>query len=790
MHDIAQQLTAALDHHQAGRLQHAQALYDAILHAAPGQCDALHFSGMLACQTGRADHGLALMRASIAANPNAVYYNNLANALREAGLRSEAIEAYRRATQLKPDYAQAHSNLGNALREAGDARAAKESCEQAIALLPDYAEAHNNLGNALKALGDLESATLAYRKAVSIRADYAEALSNLGHVEAARGRLHESADAFRRTLALVPRHLATHESLSAVLQASGDIASAIESLRHAVQLDPADAARQRKLAQLLREQRRFDEAEQCLTAAIARQPNDASGYAELGDVYQECGKIEAAVLCYRAAADLSPGNASVHHRQAVALLKLRRADEAIVSARRAVALDPASAVARINLGDALSLANDADGAIEAYRQGIALDPELELAHNRLLFDLATHAPTSPLVTLAAAREFGQRMTTRAQRIPHARRYIDGRPLRIGFVSGDLMLHPVGIFLESVMQHFADGSFELVAYPTQTREDDITARLKPRFAAWRSIAGLGDAQAAHLIREDAIDILVDLSGHTVHNRLPVFAWKPAPLQVSWLGYFGTTGLPQMDYVLGDRFVTPVEEASHYLERLWRLPDSYLCFTPPDVRVEVGPLPALANGHPTFGYFGKLVKVTPHVIGVWSRILHAVPDAKLMLKAHELDAQHARRTMIERFARHDIDASRLILEGGSPREAYLAAYNRVDIVLSPFPYPGGTTTAEALWMGAPVLALKGDRFVTHICESLLHAGGLPEWIAADESGYVDKAVAFAAQREPLAALRARLRGHVLTSPLCDARRYASNLKEAFEGMWAEHVASGGA
>jgi predicted O-linked N-acetylglucosamine transferase (SPINDLY family) len=625
---------------------------------------------------------------------------------------------------------------------------------------------------------------------VSIRPDYAEALSNLGHVEAARGRLDESVDAFRSTLALVPRHLATHESLSVVLQARGDIASAIHSLRHAVQLDPLDAARQRKLAQLLRGQQRFDEAAQCLTDAIARQPNDASGYAELGDVYQECGKIEASVLCYRAAADLSPDNASVHHRQAVALLKLKRADEAIVSARRAVALDPASSVARINLGDALSLANDADGAIEAYRQGIALDGELELAHNRLLFDLATHAPTSPLVTLDAAREFGRRMTARAQYIPHARRHDGARPLRIGFVSGDLMLHPVGIFLESVLDHFADGSFELIAYPTRTREDDVTARLKPHFTAWRILAGHSDAQAARLIREDEIDILVDLSGHTVHNRLPVFAWKPAPLQVSWLGYFGTSGLSQMDYVLGDHYVTPAEEAAHYVERLWRLPDSYLCFTPPKVRVEVGPLPALSNGHPTFGYFGKLVKVTPNVIGVWSRILRTVPGAKLMLKAHELDAEHARRTVIERFATYDVDASCLILEGGSPREAYLAAYNRVDIVLSPFPYPGGTTTAEALWMGAPVLALKGDRFVTHICESLLHAGGLPEWIAQDEHDYIDKAVGFAAQREPLAALRAGLRAQVLASPLCDARRYANNLKDAFERMWAEHAASGDA
>ena len=784
MHDIPSLLNAALAHHQAGRLADAQALYDAILQSEPAQSDALHFSGLLACQTNREDAGIALMHASIAANPNAVYYNNLGNVLLGRRQLGEAIEGYRHAVTLRPDYAEAHNNLGNALRAAGDANASMLSCARAIELRPGYAEAYNNLGNALRDLGDLDNAVLAYGKAVSFWPDYADAFSNLARAQAGRGNADESIAAFRRAIALDPNRVDSYDSLATLLHASGDADAAIAVLQRAAQLDPADAARHRKLAQWLGGRERWDEAAQALTSAVERAPNDASGYLELGDAYHQGDKLDAAILCYQTATELAPRDGHAHHRLAVALLKQRRADEALKSAQKAVALEPNSAVPHVNLGDVLSVLGDAEGAIASYRRGIALDGEMELAHNRLLFDLATHAPTPPSVTLAAARDFGARMAARARRCEHLAPRNDGRKLRIGFVSGDLQLHPVGIFIESVMEHFADGSFDLIAYSTRDKDDDITARLKQRFTAWRSVVNVPDDQAVRMIRDDRIDILVDLSGHTVHNRLPLFAWKPAPVQVSWLGYFGTTGLNEIDYVLGDPHVLPVDEASHYVEKTWRLPDSYLCFTPPKDDVAVGTLPMTRNGHVTFGYFGKLVKITPNVIVEWSRILHAVPGAKLMMKSHELGAEHARRSTLEKFAAQGIDASRLILEGGSPRHEYLASYHRVDIMLSPFPYPGGTTTAEALWMGTPVVALKGDRFVTHICESVLNAAGLAEWIARDEHEYLALASAWATQPERLAALRAGLRAQTLASPLCDARRFAKNLKAAFEGMWAQY------
>jgi predicted O-linked N-acetylglucosamine transferase (SPINDLY family) len=324
-----------------------------------------------------------------------------------------------------------------------------------------------------------------------------------------------------------------------------------------------------------------------------------------------------------------------------------------------------------------------------------------------------------------------------------------------------------------------------AYPTREVEDDLTARIKPAFSTWTRIAGLSDEAAAARIRADHIDVLLDAAGHTIYNRLPLFAWKPAPLQASWPGYFASTGVRAIDYVIGDRHVLPPAEAAHFTERPWHLPDSYLCFTPPAEPIDVGALPMLANGHPTFGYFGKLAKITDRVVAVWSRVLQSVAGAKLFVKAEHLDDPQEQQALAARFAAHGIDARRLILEGRAPRAEYLAAYRRVDLMLSPFPYPGGTTTAEALWMGVPVLRRRGDRFLSHITESLLHAAGLPEWIADDDDAYVAQAVARVGKPAELAVLRTTLRARLLASPLCDALRFARHFEDALHGMWAQHV-----
>jgi predicted O-linked N-acetylglucosamine transferase (SPINDLY family) len=294
-------------------------------------------------------------------------------------------------------------------------------------------------------------------------------------------------------------------------------------------------------------------------------------------------------------------------------------------------------------------------------------------------------------------------------------------------------------------------------------------------------GLSDENLAQQIREDGIDILIDLSGHTAHNRLPMFAWKPAPIQVSWLGYFATTGVTAIDYLIADPWTLPESEEANFTENIWRLPETRLCFTPPDVDMEITPLPALSNGHLTFACFNNLTKMNDTVVALWARILAAVPTSRLFLKSKQLREASVRQSVVDRFAAHGIDSERLILEGLSPRAEYLATYQRVDIALDPFPYTGGTTSVEALWMGVPVLTLAGECFLSRQGVGLLMNAGLPEWIAADADDYVARAVSHASDLQRLAALRNGLRQQVLASPVFDAQRFAHHFETALRGMW---------
>jgi predicted O-linked N-acetylglucosamine transferase (SPINDLY family) len=288
------------------------------------------------------------------------------------------------------------------------------------------------------------------------------------------------------------------------------------------------------------------------------------------------------------------------------------------------------------------------------------------------------------------------------------------------------------------------------------------------------------KAAQKIHSDGIHILFDLSGHTGKNRLPVFAWKPAPIQVSWLGYFASTGVSEMDYILGDPYVTAHEEADHFSETIWQLPETYLCFTPPDLDLKVAPLPACSNGFVTFGCFNKLSRMTDETVSVRAAILHAVPGSKLFLKDKQLEHESGRHRVLSRFAAVGIAADRLILEGRSPREEYLECYGRVDIALSPFPYGGGTTSVEGLWAGVPVITKKGNHFLSHLGESIAHNSGLSDWIASDEEEYVAKAVAYASNLEALSELRNGMREQILGTPLFDVPRFALHFEQAVRAM----------
>jgi len=751
MQDTAQLLNKALAHHQAGRLADAKTLYTRILSAQPKHPDALHFMGLLACQIGQSEAGIALMRESIGAHASPIYYNNFGNALRDARRLDDAVAAYRRAVDLKPDYAEAHNNLGNALREAGDAAAALTSCARAIELRPGYAEAFNNLGNALKDLGELDAAILAYGKATAAKPAFAEAHLNLAVVLQTKGHGDAALECLRDAVAVAPQLAAAHEKLAALLMHRGDIAGAIEAYRRVVELTP----------------------------------ESAQAHNTLGNALNGAGRVPEAVPSYERAIVLEPEFADAYHNLANALRRLGVPERALGYARRAIALRGDSPSFHNNLGTILADLGQPDAALQCYRDALALNPDFGESHTCVLFGQSYASNWSASTHLADARYFGERMRARATPYTQWPALSDpsltGRALRVGFVSADLRKHPVGYFFESVLAQLDRTRIEPIAYSNALHSDELTARIKPRFATWRHVAEMDDAELARRIHDDRIDVLVDLSGHTGRNRLAMFAWRPAPVQVSWLGYFATTGLAEIDFLLADPHVVPQGEEGQYTERIWRLPDSYLCFTLPTESVAVAPLPALANGYVTFGCLNNHKKLNDGVFAVWSRILQAVPRSRLLLKNHQLAEPSILRDTYARFSAYGIDETRLMLEGPSSREQYFATYGRVDLALDPFPYPGGTTSVEGLWMGVPALTRRGDRFLSHLGELVAQTVGLPEWIAADTEDYVARAIAAAADLPALAALRAGLRDRVEHSPLTDARTFALHWMTAMEQMW---------
>jgi len=394
--------------------------------------------------------------------------------------------------------------------------------------------------------------------------------------------------------------------------------------------------------------------------------------------------------------------------------------------------------------------------------------------------------TDPAYAITMARKFGSLVTKNTQiRFSNYKGLLMPKKLRVGFVSGDLRNHPVGHFLEKVLSHINSDRIELTAYSTIIKVDDLSSRIKPFFSTWKSIYSQSDKDSANTIYNDKIHILIDLSGHTACNRLSMFGWKPAPIQVSWLGYFATTGLNEMDYLLGDPYVTPSKYDNHFTEKIWRLPKTRWCFTPPNIDIDVAEPPVLNNGYITFGCFNNLSKMNDKVVELWSKVLESIPNSRLLLKSKQFRDKSAQEDVIQRFNIQGIKSERITLEGPEHREKYFVAYNRIDIALDPFPFTGGTTSVECLWMGVPVLTLVGDSLVSRQGVGILMNIGLPDWIADNKKEYIEKSILFASDLEKLATLRSGLREQILTSPLFDAQDFAQDFENSLWEMWNQYL-----
>ncbi len=610
----------------------------------------------------------------------------------------------------------------------------------------------------------------------------AEAHFNLGNVQRGRNLLDEAVTSYRRAVQLKPGYGDAHNSLGTALRFMGRFSEALDCYRKAVQINPSSAHFQFNLGTVLKDQGQLENAAAGFRTAVALKPDSVEALSSLGATQRLLGQLGDAEATYRRALEINPNFFHAHDYLGILLKDLDRTGEAIASYRRALEINPEFVDAQIHLGIALKDIGHTEDAIACFRRALEINPKFAETYNYLMFTLNYSPSYTAEYCLDIARQYGQVLAS-AITERFASWQCDANPtrLRIGFVSAELFNHPVAHFLESTLINIDTTRVAFFAYPTYRKDDELTERIRHHFAEWKSLIGMGDAAAAKMIHADGIHILFDLSGHTAHNRMPVFAYRPAPVQVSWLGFLGPSGVNEIDYLLGDPSVTPLEDAAKYSETIWQMPESYCCFTPPTEPLEVNELPALKTGSITFGSFNNLSKMNDAVVAVWSRILKALPDSCLFLKTRQLNDEAVRDETRARFVAQGIAGERIVIEGGSPRLELIASYGRVDIALDPFPYSGATTSAEALWMGVPVLSRTGDRFISRCGLSMDSNAGLAAWVANDDEEYIALAVKYASDRDGLAALRAKLRERVLASPLFDAPRFAHNFEAVLQEMW---------
>ena len=530
-------------------------------------------------------------------------------------------------------------------------------------------------------------------------------------------------------------------------------------------------------------QDRHEEAASCFRQAIRIQPDYSEAYCNLGSVLDSLHRMDEAVSCYREAIRHEPGRMELRYNLGQALKSQGKLDEAVGCFRAALQVQPGNFDIHFSLATTLVDQAKLDEAIDCYKLMVERGLSRPTVASNLLLALNYHPATDTQSVFAAHKDWEElygRSATVYSSWPNTP--FPDRPVRVGYVSPDYWDHSVANFIEPILQHHNPQSVETFCYADNKRDDHVTERLKTLPLAWHETSGLGDADLCQMIRNDRIDILVDLAGHTGGNRLPVFSRKPAPIQVSYLGYPNTTGLRAVDYRLTDAWADPPDQDAFYTERLIRLPKGFLCFRPPDETPALSILPVEKSGYATFGSFNNMAKINTQVVQRWSEILRALPTSRLILKNKSLRDSATQRRYQNMFAQHGISQDRIKLIGWLDSKAgHLGLYNEIDIALDTFPYNGTTTTCEAVWSGVPVITLAGDRHAGRVGVSLLNQVGLAEFIAKTPDEYVDIAVRLASNIAKLEELRTGLREQVAESPLCDAKTFTRNLEQTYREMW---------
>ncbi len=806
------------------RWDDAARVYHEVLALAPDQPDAWEGLGLAALHANRAAEGLrfllgarerapdsvrvltsvgiaqrrnGLLREAIETfglafeiEPQAGILINRARAERELGQLPQAIASFQRATELDRKAPEAWSMLSNALREAGRLEESLSAAREALGIDPWLAEAHLNEGVALHRLEQLGPAVVSYWAASTRLAQPAAVLANLQKaLMQLRGGLVPPEAELVAHLLKTPKDAALALALGKLEQQRQRTATAIACLERAAQLAPA-ASTLLELGILVFESGHVPRAQEYLLKAFESGSADAACYRRLGDWLSKQGRFRLAGPRWQAILEACPDDVPVLVNIGAAL---QRQGLPCASARfheRALRLEPRRLEALLNHGAALSDEGRFAEASLSYRRALEVAPDHALTASNLLFSLHLDPSVTPEQIYAEHLAFGRRFGSREALHParfasaRARSRDPERRLRVGYVSPDLRGHPVAYFLEPVLRAHSAG-FEVFCYSDALSPDAKTRELTALVPHFLSCSGWTDQALAERIAADQIDILVDLAGHTARNRLLTFARKPAPLQVSWIGYFDTTGLEAIDCRIADAHSVPVEAERWFVERVERLPRSSNCFAHPPAP-EPAPPPCVERGQVTFGCFNNPAKLTRQGVAVFARILHQIEGSRILLKYGAFDDPVLRERYRAWFAEEGIAGERVEIEGHAPLRRFLTSFAQIDIALDPFPYSGETTALHALWMGVPLVALEGATLVQRLASRVLHVAGLSEWVARSADEYVAIACALARDPVQLARRRASQRAQLAASPLCDHAGVTRELEELYRRLWREWCA----
>ena len=778
-------LNLAHAYRRTNQKSHAVQALRSALKIKPNELQTACLLAMVMRENGQYKEAVVVLQQAIETDEmDATLWNELGNTLKAAGALDEAVGVYQQAKVVDENLLLAPYNLGNTFFSQGRYQEAQSEYEQALAIEPNFAEAQHNLGVAYRQQEKFDLAKESLTAAISSNPNYFDAYMSLGQLFLSHGAFEDAVEHFRHATTLRPDDSQARFQLGAALERKDELVPAIEEYRKAIEHNEQFDLCYANLAGALGKIGQVNEAQQLYQIALSLNPTFLAHHYNFGHLLSSRMRYEEAVPHYQCALELDANHVDALNNLGVCYKEIGQLEEALALFHRALELEQNSAELHMNIGNTYRAQGRVDEAIRSLEAALAINPHYIEANSNLLF-LLGYRDTESTETLSQKHiRWGQQLQASKKKLPLPTR--TGRDvLRIGYVSPDFRNHAVSRFFEPLLRSHDKSRVHVVCYSEVKAPDQVTARLRGLADDWRQTVGMSDRVVAQQIVNDEIDVLVDLAGYTAGNRLGVFCHRPARVQATYLGYFTGTGIPEMDYWITDHVLTPEDASEPVSETIYRLPRCWLAYEPFQESLSFERREP-QRSEVVFGSFNNIEKLNERVVAVWSRLLRAYSNSKLLLKSRQFRDPWVRANLFQQFASNGVSEERLIFkERDATYEEHALSFGEIDIALDPFPMQGATTTAETLWMGVPLVCLRGDRMIQRMSCSILQAIGEDQWIADTEDDYIAKAIELAEnandRHEKSRMLRAQMRG----SPFCNSDDLARVLEDAYADMFSKRT-----